>query len=193
MVTAAALIGFCPELSGRYRGPLQEFGFHAGETITCQHQPGFGAPADQLLLIQSGLDRFFMGSLSGGLAFSLIMLVLFQSTFTWSAPAMDAIERVVTGLGLGANGFFRNCAAVRFHGRHFGARGKFMAIGRLDGGGLSLHSVAGGLGHLSNHRHAVTLSLCVHVETVEAPSALDALPALRSDHVVLGSTSRFLR
>ena len=59
----------------------------------------FGAPADQLLLIQSRLDRFFLGSLSGGLAFSLIMLVLFQSIFTWSAPAMDAVERVVTGLG----------------------------------------------------------------------------------------------
>jgi Fe2+ transport system protein FeoA len=44
MHTAAVLIGFCPELSGRYRGRLQEFGFHAGETITCQHQPAFGAP-----------------------------------------------------------------------------------------------------------------------------------------------------
>ena len=59
----------------------------------------FGAPGDQLLLIQSRLDRFFLGSLSGGLSFSLVMLVLFQSIFTWSAPAMDAVEAAVTGLG----------------------------------------------------------------------------------------------
>lgn len=59
----------------------------------------FGAPADQLLLIQSRLDRFFLGSFSGGLSFGLIMLILFQSIFTWSAPAMDAVEAAVTGLG----------------------------------------------------------------------------------------------
>jgi ferrous iron transport protein B len=59
----------------------------------------FGAPADQLLLTQSRLDRFFLGSLLGGLSFSLIMLVLFQSIFTWSAPAMDAVEAAITGLG----------------------------------------------------------------------------------------------
>ena len=59
----------------------------------------FGAPADELLRTQSRLDRFFLGSLSGGLIFSLIMLILFQSVFTWSAPAMDAVEAGVIGLG----------------------------------------------------------------------------------------------
>jgi ferrous iron transport protein B len=59
----------------------------------------FGAPADELLRSQSRLDRFFLGSLSGGLTFSLIMLILFQSIFTWSAPAMDAVEAGVIGLG----------------------------------------------------------------------------------------------
>jgi len=59
----------------------------------------YGAPADELLLAQSRLDRFFLGSLSGGLIFSLIMLILFQSIFTWSAPAMDAVESGVIGLG----------------------------------------------------------------------------------------------
>ena len=52
----------------------------------------YGAPADEMLQAQSRLDRFFLGSLSGGLIFSLIMLILFQSIFTWSAPAMDAVE-----------------------------------------------------------------------------------------------------
>ena len=59
----------------------------------------FGVPVDQLLLIQSRLDRFFLGSFSGGMSFGLIMLILFQSIFTWSAPAMDAVEAAVTGLG----------------------------------------------------------------------------------------------
>lgn len=59
----------------------------------------YGAPADGLLQSQSRLDRFFLGSLSGGLTFSLIMLILFQSIFTWSAPAMDAVEAGIIGLG----------------------------------------------------------------------------------------------
>ena len=42
--TPAALVGFTDTLSARYRGRLQEFGFHSGEEISCQQQPGFGAP-----------------------------------------------------------------------------------------------------------------------------------------------------
>ena len=42
--TPAELIGFTETLSTRHRGRLQEFGFHSGEEISCQQQPGFGAP-----------------------------------------------------------------------------------------------------------------------------------------------------
>ena len=42
--TPAELIGFTETLSARYCGRLQEFGFHSGEEISCQQQPGFGAP-----------------------------------------------------------------------------------------------------------------------------------------------------
>ena len=42
--TPAELIGFTYTLSDRYRGRLQEFGFHSGEEISCQQQPGFSAP-----------------------------------------------------------------------------------------------------------------------------------------------------
>ena len=42
--TPAELIGFTYTLSDRYRGRLQEFGFHSGAEISCQQQPGFGAP-----------------------------------------------------------------------------------------------------------------------------------------------------
>jgi ferrous iron transport protein B len=68
----------------------------------CAHRLAeqFGAPSDVLLQSQSRLDRFFLGSLTGGLAFSLVMLVLFQSIFTWSAPAMDAVESAVIGVGI---------------------------------------------------------------------------------------------
>ncbi|MDG2460259.1 MAG: ferrous iron transporter B [Luminiphilus sp.] len=59
----------------------------------------YGAPVEKLLQVQSRLDRFFLGSVSGGLAFWFIMLTLFQSIFTWSAPAMDAVEKSVAALG----------------------------------------------------------------------------------------------
>jgi len=42
--TPAELVGFTDSLHSRYRGRLQEFGFHSGEEISCLHQPGFGAP-----------------------------------------------------------------------------------------------------------------------------------------------------
>ena len=69
----------------------------------CAHRLAeqFGVPSDVLLQSQSSLDRFFLGSLTGGLAFSLVMLVLFQSIFTWAAPAMDGIE---AALAWGADG-----------------------------------------------------------------------------------------
>ena len=59
----------------------------------------FGAPVDALLEGQNRLDRFFLGTVSGGIAFALIMLVLFQSIFTWAAPAMDAVENGISALG----------------------------------------------------------------------------------------------
>mgnify|MGYP001998540318 CR=1 FL=1 len=40
----ATLEGFAPSLNERYRGRLQEFGFHVGQIISCQHRPRFGAP-----------------------------------------------------------------------------------------------------------------------------------------------------
>jgi Fe2+ transport system protein FeoA len=44
MNTSGVLVGFGPALSDRYRGRLQEFGFHLGEQVCCQHRTGFGAP-----------------------------------------------------------------------------------------------------------------------------------------------------
>ncbi|MCR9106741.1 MAG: ferrous iron transporter B [Gammaproteobacteria bacterium] len=52
----------------------------------------FGPKGDVLVRSQTRLDGFFLHSLTGGIAFFIIMFLLFQSIFTWSAPAMDAVE-----------------------------------------------------------------------------------------------------
>ena len=55
----------------------------------------YGPKGDVLVRTQTRLDSFFLHSVAGGFAFFVIMYLLFQSIFTWSAPAMDAVE---TGL-----------------------------------------------------------------------------------------------
>ena len=56
----------------------------------------FGPRGDLLIRTQARLDSFFLHSALGGAAFFAIMFLLFQSIFTWAAPAMDAVE---AGLG----------------------------------------------------------------------------------------------
>jgi len=60
-----------------------------GEAYTLAHR--FSPRGDILLRNQTRLDRFFLHSVTGGVSFFLIMYLLFQSIFTWSAPAMDAV------------------------------------------------------------------------------------------------------
>jgi ferrous iron transport protein B len=52
----------------------------------------YGASVDKLLARQNRLDRFFLSGIFGGLAFVAIMLLLFQSIFTWAVPLMDGVE-----------------------------------------------------------------------------------------------------
>lgn len=59
----------------------------------------FGPKGDVLIRAQTRLDTFFLSSVTGGLAFFGIMLVLFQAIFTWAAPAMDGVEWLVGSLG----------------------------------------------------------------------------------------------
>ena len=58
----------------------------------------YGPQGDILVRSQTRLDAFFLHSLTGGVAFFAIMYLLFQSIFTWSAPAMDAVEAILGGL-----------------------------------------------------------------------------------------------
>lgn len=52
----------------------------------------FGPRGDVLLRTQNRLDAFFLHTFTGGIAFFVVMYLLFQSIFTWAAPAMDAVE-----------------------------------------------------------------------------------------------------
>jgi len=55
----------------------------------------YGPKGDVLIKSQTRLDNFFLSSFTGGVAFFVIMYLLFQSIFTWAAPAMDAVEWVL--------------------------------------------------------------------------------------------------
>jgi ferrous iron transport protein B len=52
----------------------------------------YGASVHKLLAQQNKLDSFFLSGVFGGLAFVFIMLLLFQSIFTWAVPLMDGVE-----------------------------------------------------------------------------------------------------
>jgi ferrous iron transport protein B len=52
----------------------------------------YGPRGDVLVKTQTRLDSFFLHTFTGGISFFLIMYLLFQSIFTWAAPAMDAVE-----------------------------------------------------------------------------------------------------
>ena len=55
----------------------------------------YGPKGDILISSQARLDGFFLHSWLGGIAFFLIMYLLFQSIFTWAAPAMDAVQQLL--------------------------------------------------------------------------------------------------
>jgi len=55
----------------------------------------YGPKGDLLVKTQTRLDSFFLHTGFGGFAFFGIMYLLFQSIFTWAAPAMDAMEMVL--------------------------------------------------------------------------------------------------
>ena len=58
----------------------------------------YGPKGDILIRSQTRLDSFFLHTGLGGVAFLLIMYLLFQSIFTWAAPAMDAVEALLAAV-----------------------------------------------------------------------------------------------
>ncbi|MBT8115964.1 MAG: ferrous iron transporter B, partial [Arenicella sp.] len=64
----------------------------------------YGASVDKLLAMQNRLDKFFLSGVAGGLAFVAIMLLLFQSIFTWAVPLMDGVEAGIEWLSVVVTG-----------------------------------------------------------------------------------------
>ena len=54
----------------------------------------YGPKGDLLISSQARMDAFFLHTWFGGIAFFLIMYLLFQSIFTW-APAMNAVQGIL--------------------------------------------------------------------------------------------------
>jgi ferrous iron transport protein B len=84
----------------------------------------YGPKGDLLILTQTRLDSFFLHSGFGGLAFFTIMYLLFQSIFTWAAPAMDAVGFILSALADVVVPLFSNQMA-----RDFTADAIFSGIG----------------------------------------------------------------
>lgn len=88
-----------------------------------------GPRGDLLVRSQTRLDKFFLGTFTGGVAFFAIMLVLFQSIFTWSAPVMDAVEAVIGAIGLAVVPLIDNAVLADFTADAlFGGIGAFLVF-----------------------------------------------------------------
>ncbi len=65
----------------------------------------FGISASIVLKNQNRIDAFMLNSVSGGLAFLLVMFLLFQSIFTLAAPLMDGVESGIGSLAQWLTGY----------------------------------------------------------------------------------------
>ena len=55
----------------------------------------YGMPATVVLKKQNVIDGFMLNNVSGGMAFLLVMFLLFQSIFTFAAPLRNAVEQAI--------------------------------------------------------------------------------------------------
>lgn len=63
-----------------------------------------GPRADVLLKSQNRIDAFLLSSWLGPVVFAVLMLLIFQSIFTWASPLMDAVETFIGWMGEGVSG-----------------------------------------------------------------------------------------
>jgi ferrous iron transport protein B len=59
----------------------------------------FGPRTEILLKTQTSIDNFVLSSWFGAIIFAVLMLLVFQSIFTWSSPLMDFFETSIASLG----------------------------------------------------------------------------------------------
>jgi len=89
----------------------------------------FGIKTDVLFLKQTRLDKFFLSPVLGLFSFILIMLILFQSIFTWSVPFMDFIELIISNLGEFVTSFMGDGIVKDFTAEAiFGGIGSFLVF-----------------------------------------------------------------
>lgn len=65
----------------------------------------YGMPATVVLKQQNAIDAFMLNNVSGGIAFLLVMFLLFQSIFTFATPLMDAVEQGIAAIATALTGF----------------------------------------------------------------------------------------
>ncbi len=89
----------------------------------------FGISASIVLKNQNRIDAFMLNSVTGGLAFLLVMFLLFQSIFTLAAPLMDGVESGIAGLAKWVTGYIGEGRTSDFlNDAIFGGIGSFLVF-----------------------------------------------------------------
>ena len=92
----------------------------------------FAPKGDLLVRRQAKLDNWLLGTLSGGVAFVMIMTLFFQAIFTWAAPLMDGVESIVIAIGSWASSVLPDGVLADFvNDAIFGGLGAFLVFAPL--------------------------------------------------------------
>lgn len=92
----------------------------------------FAPKGDLLVRRQAKLDNWLLGTLSGGVAFVMIMTLFFQAIFTWAAPLMDGVESIVIAMGSWASSVLPDGVLADFvNDAIFGGLGAFLVFAPL--------------------------------------------------------------
>lgn len=60
---------------------------------------GLNINSEIFIKSQNKIDRFLLSNFFGGIAFMAVMLILFESIFSWASPAMDFTEEIIGTVG----------------------------------------------------------------------------------------------
>lgn len=98
-------------------------------TLSRQLSRDFGIHASVVLKNQNRIDAFMLNNITGGLAFLVVMFLLFQSIFTLAAPLMDAVEAGIAALAQTVTGFIGEGRTSDFlNDAIFGGIGSFLVF-----------------------------------------------------------------
>ncbi len=98
-------------------------------TLSRQLSRDFGIHASVVLKNQNRIDAFMLNNITGGLAFLVVMFLLFQSIFTLAAPLMDGVEAGIAALAQTVTGFIGEGRTSDFlNDAIFGGIGSFLVF-----------------------------------------------------------------